>query len=114
MAISGIGGFNGVVQATTRTPTRQNIPVVPEENSADVAAAKNKQTVDAFMTYSKKSFAEKFQENWLTRRGMTKDQYDALPPEEKKAIDKQIKEDMEKAIKEEVRKNTLRGTNILV
>jgi len=112
MGISGMGGFGWLGLANSKNTSRQ---IVPDAASAaeNTAATTHKKTVEEFMTYSNKTFAEKYQEAWLAKQGITKEQFEALPPAKKQALLEKMQQDMEEVIKEEARKSSLRGTNIL-
>lgn len=53
--------------------------------------------------YLAMSDAERFQMAWLKNRGMSKEEFDALPPEEKQKLMEEMQEDMRKQQEEKVR-----------
>ena len=79
MSVTGIGGpAGGAAQQKSGTGTVQS----PEET---------------FLAYMKKSPVERWIESWLKARGLTKEEFDALPPAEHEALAKEMAEDLKKA-----------------
>lgn len=83
MSIDGIGGVGGGA-AQQKQGTRK----VPS-------------TEDTFLAHVKKSPVERWIENWLKARGLTKEEFDALPPDEHEALAKEMAEDLKKAVREQ-------------
>lgn len=52
---------------------------------------------EAFLAYMKKSPVERWVENWLAARGLSKEEFDALPPDQHEALAKEMAEDLKKA-----------------
>lgn len=52
---------------------------------------------ETFLAYVKKSPVERWIENWLKARGLTKEEFDALPPDKHDALAKEMAEDLKKA-----------------
>lgn len=79
MSISGIGGsMGGAAQQ--------------KDGVGKVASPE-----ETFLAYMKKSPVERWVENWLAARGLTKDEFDALPPDQHDALAKEMAEDLKKA-----------------
>ena len=79
MSIAGIGGtMRGAAQRKDGAGKVQS----PEET---------------FLAYMKKSPVERWVESWLAARGLTKDEFDALPPDEREALAKELAEDLKKS-----------------
>lgn len=82
MSVEGIGGGVGGAaqqkQGTGKAPS-------PEET---------------FLAYVKKSPVERWIETWLKARGLTKEAFDALPPDEQEALAKEMAEDLKRAVRE--------------
>jgi hypothetical protein len=55
---------------------------------------------ETFLSYVKKSPVERWIENWLKARGLTKEEFDALPPDEHEALAKEMAQDLKKAAQE--------------
>lgn len=72
--------------------------------------AKDKAALDEFTAYMKKSVAERMEEAWLKAHGMTKEQFEALPPEEKKAMIEEMRKDIEEKMKQEAEKKLQENT----
>ncbi len=79
MSIAGVG--NGVAGAT-------------QQKSGAGQAQSPEQT---FLAYLKKSPVERWVESWLAARGLTKAEFDALPPDKREALAKEMAEDLKKA-----------------
>lgn len=60
-------------------------------------AGKTQPPEETFLSYLKKSPAERWVESWLAARGLTKEEFDALPPDQHEALAKQMAEDLKKA-----------------
>lgn len=60
-------------------------------------AGKAQSPEQAFLAYVKKSPVERWIENWLKAHGLTKEEFDALPPEKHDALAKEMAEDLKKA-----------------
>ena len=79
MSISGIGGAaGGGAQQKSGAGKAQS----PEET---------------FLAYMKKSPVERWVDSWLAARGLTKEKFDALPPDEHEALAKEMAEDLKKS-----------------
>ena len=50
-----------------------------------------------FLAYMKKSPVERWVDSWLAARGLTKEAFDALPPDEHEALAKEMAEDLKKS-----------------
>ncbi|WP_242150201.1 hypothetical protein [Sphingomonas sp. BAUL-RG-20F-R05-02] len=66
---------------------------------AGAASAKGDQTVAEFLKEAKKTPIQRFKGNFLKSRGLTEEQFDALPPEKRAAILREMEEAMKKAVK---------------
>lgn len=82
MSIGGIGGQTG------------NAPQQKQ------GTAKIPSPAETFLAYVKKSPVERWIEAWLKERGLTKEEFDALPPQEHEALAKEMAEDLKKAVRE--------------
>jgi hypothetical protein len=79
MSITGIGGLAG--------------GAAQQKGSAGKAQSPD----ETFLSYMKKSPAERWVESWLAARGLTKEEFDALPPDRHEALAKEMAEDLKKA-----------------
>jgi hypothetical protein len=52
---------------------------------------------ETFVSYMKKTPAEHWVESWLASKGLTKEEFDALPPDQHEALAKEMAEDLKKA-----------------
>jgi hypothetical protein len=51
-----------------------------------------------FLDYMKKTPEQRFEEAWLAAHGLTKEQFDALPPDQREALTKQMAEDLKASL----------------
>ena len=51
-----------------------------------------------FLDYMKKTPEQRFQEAWLAAHGLTKEEFDALPPNEREALTKLMAEDLKASL----------------
>ena len=79
MSISGIGG-----------------PAGAAAQQKD-GAGKVQSPEETFLSYMRKSPVERWVESWLAARGLTKEEFDALPPDQHEALAKEMAEDLKKA-----------------
>jgi hypothetical protein len=78
MSIAGVGGLTGGAAQKD-------------------GAGKAPSPVETFLAYMKKSPVERWLESWLAARGLTKEEFDALPPDQHEALAKEMAEDLKKA-----------------
>jgi hypothetical protein len=79
MSIDGIGGtMGGTAQQKSGAGKVQS----PEET---------------FLAYMKKAPVERWVDSWLVARGLTKAEFDALPPDEREVLAKEMAEDLKKS-----------------
>ena len=79
MSISGIGGAAGT----------------GAQQKSD--AGKVQSPEETFLACMKKSPVERWVDSWLSARGLTKDAFDKLPPDEREALAKEMAEDLKKS-----------------
>lgn len=60
-------------------------------------AGKAQSPEETFLSYMKKSPVECWIESWLASRGLTREEFDALPPDRHEALAKEMAEDLKKA-----------------
>lgn len=60
-------------------------------------AGKAQSPEQTFLAYMKKSPVERWVDSWLAARGLTKAEFDALPPDEREALAKEMAEDLKKS-----------------
>ena len=53
-----------------------------------------------FLNYMKQTPAQRMEDNWLRAHGLTREQYNALSPEEKKKVAEQMRQDIERQMKQ--------------
>ncbi len=101
-------GYGGVHNAPRLTDKTVGDMVKRQEKEPAETASKPKKPdpVATFLNYMKKSAAERYVDAWLAARNLSKEALDAMPPEERKAVLKQMEEDIKRQIREEVEKKT--------
>jgi hypothetical protein len=67
-----------------------------------VGAGKAQSSEETFLSYMKKSPAERWIESWLAARGLTEHEFDALPPDQHEALAKEMAEDLKKAAQQKL------------
>lgn len=80
----------------------------PDESGAATQAAETEETSTAaqtFLEFMAKSPRERYYEMILKEKGLTKEQLDAMPPEERAKIEREIQEEIEHRVKLEAAKN---------
>ncbi len=82
MSVTGIGGVTG--GAAQQKDGSGKIPS-PEET---------------FLAHVQKSPVERWIESWLAARGLSKEEFDALPPDEHEALAKEMAEDLKQATRQ--------------
>jgi predicted flavoprotein YhiN len=91
------------------TSTQFTIPQQPAvttsstNQTVSATAATEKTPAQQLKDYLAMSDAERFQMAWLKNRGMSKEEFDALPPEEKQKLMEEMQEDMRKQQEEKMR-----------
>ncbi len=90
---------------TAPTTTRQNVPSVNAGNAATSAGSalstkSQPDPVAAFMAYMQETPAQRMEDAWLGQHGMTRAQFDALSPEKKTAIRKEMADNIKEQMKE--------------
>ncbi len=60
-------------------------------------AGKVQSPEETFLAYMKKSPVERWVDSWLAARGLTKEEFDALPSDEHEALAKAMAEDLKKS-----------------
>ena len=85
MSVTGIGDTSGIGEAAGAAAQRKE------------GAGKSQSPEETFLAYVKKSPVERWIESWLKSHGLTKEEYDALPPERHDALAKEMAEDLKKA-----------------
>lgn len=107
MDISRVGGVGGVAQTGMKQQTRQNLPGSSGLVDASMPVSGKKQ----FMDYMRQTPAERMQYTWLAQRGISKEQFDAMSPEEKQKLLNQMRQEIEQKVQRSVEN---KATDILV
>jgi hypothetical protein len=78
-----------------------------EEAPAESASKPKKpDPTEAFLSYMKKSVAERYIDAWLAAHNLSKEALAAMSPEDRQAVMKRMEEDIRRQIKEEMEKKT--------
>lgn len=97
--VGSIGGFNPTI-FTASVALNRNSSSSASQSSAPTKAANNS-AADEFMTYMKKSPAERMEDTWLKAHGLSKEKLAAMSPKDREAVMKQMKTDIENNLKEQ-------------
>lgn len=87
---------NGLQAPLSTTSSVTTKDAVKEKQQQASAAARQK-----FLDYMEKTPEERYFEAFLTARGLTKEELDAMPPEDREKILKEIQEEIERKIAED-------------
>jgi hypothetical protein len=128
MQISGFSGAHALVSNLKDKTAGQDIPtglfqnILNAENpsssnktSSDALASISKSKYDAvkeFQDYMKMTPGERMQYAWLKQHGISKEEFDAMPADEKQKLMEQMKREIEEKIKADAVKKS--HTDILV
>lgn len=100
-----ISGVSSPYYGTSIPTTRQNAP-------GTVPGVGDSQVVKGFTEYMKKSPEERMMDDWLRAHGMTKEEFDALGPEEKQKILEEMRQDIEEKMKQKAAEGAAPGSFI--
>src|SRR5690349_9427490 len=95
---------------TYGSETRMSIHGIGNTATAGSAVTSGKNTIDRdivqeFLNYMKKTPAERMQEAWLHQHGLTREQLDAMSPAERKKILDKMRQDIELRIRQEAERD---------
>ena len=82
MSITGIGGPTGGA-----AQQKEGVGEIPSPEQT-------------FLTYMKKTPVERWVESWLASRGLTKEEFNALPQNQHDALAKEMAEDLKQALRD--------------
>jgi hypothetical protein len=86
----------------------------PAQSSTQATASTGDASAQAFLDYMKKPLAQKLEDAWLAKHNLTRKDLEAMTPEKRQAIEKQMADEI-KAQTKQAMDNKLRGkTDILV
>lgn len=92
--------FSGNVAPTTSTKLKPESGASSFSDALDVA--KHLSPAQELEKYLNMSQAERYQEAWLKRHGLTKEQFDALPADEKAKMMADMQQDMHAEIQKKM------------
>ncbi|GLR78026.1 hypothetical protein GCM10007856_06960 [Azospirillum oryzae] len=92
MQINGYSGYTNSLHTQPQTATARKGWGSSAGPTTDTTA------VADFLAEAKKSPAERIRDEWLARHKMTKDDLNALPPEQREAIEKEIAEELKRKL----------------
>lgn len=99
--VSSIGSFNAVTYAASAGLTRPAAANTDSLTSTGSTTSAQPSAADTFMAYMKKSPMERMIENWLKAHKLDQDKLNAMSPEERDAVMKQMKQEIEDQLKRE-------------
>lgn len=116
MDVAGTGGFDWRTQYAQSQRTRQslpddkkNVPIEPTPAAADFG----NDVVNSFMNFVQKTPEQRFQDAWLSRHGITREEFDAMTPEEKQKLLDEMKQEMDAQMKEKLKEKNAGKTDIV-
>jgi hypothetical protein len=92
------------VQTPAAAPTSSNSPLGTAGDAAE----------QAFLDYMKETPAQKLEDQWLAAHHLTRKQLDAMSPQQREAILKEMEADIEQQLKQQTTKKTGTKTDLLV
>ena len=107
MGISGIGGSSA---AYYPPPSASGKAAAP---SSGGSAAANNTIEQQFFDYMKKTPAQRMVEAWLKAHHLTQKDLDAMPPEQRNAIMKQMADDIKTEMKRKAEAKATAGVDLL-
>ena len=109
MSIQGLGGSSGAAyyQPQASRPSGAAAP------AAGSAAAANTAIEQQFFDYLKKTPAQRMVEAWLKAHHLTQKGLDAMPPEQRNAIMKQMADDIKTEMKRKAEAKATAGVDLL-
>lgn len=102
---AGFGGVQNTPRLTDKTVGGM-VKNQEEEPAESASKPKKPDPVATFLNFMKKSAAERYVEAWLAAHNLSKEALDAMPPEQRKAVLKQMEEDIKRQMKEELERKT--------
>jgi len=114
MNIPAIASAGAAAQGAAKNQTRQDVPVAfvlpetqgdkpPTYSAAEIKAMRSiNDAIQTFTDYMKQTPAERMQAAWLAQHGVSKEDFDAMSPDDKKKLMDQMKQE----IREKIRKQT--------
>ena len=98
--------------ASAPTPPSTTAQATKAASAAKSGAAKSDQATQDFLDYMKETPAQRLEDSWLAAHHLTRKDLEAMSPEQRKAIEKQMAADIEQQIKEAAKSK--RRTDIVV
>lgn len=92
MQVNGYNGYSASLHGQTQAATARKGWGAATGPTTDTAA------VTDFLAEAKKTPAERIRDEWLARHKMTKDDLNAMPPEQREAIEKEIAEELKRKL----------------
>lgn len=90
-------------QTQTAGPTRSNNPLGASDGTVE----------QAFLDYMKETPAQKLEDQWLAAHHLTRKQLDAMSPQQREAILKEMEADIEQQLKKQTAKKTGNTADLL-
>jgi hypothetical protein len=122
-SLAGLYSLHSLVPKTSSPIAQSAIPSAaasqpaqpaPAQSSTQATGSTNDASAQAFLDYMKKPLAQKLEDAWLAKHNLTRKDLEAMTPEKRQAIEKQMADEI-KAQTKQAMDNKLRGkTDILV
>ena len=95
-----IGGISSGFDATSFAASAAMNRTASGSGTSDIGSPMKKPSAaDTFMTYMKKSPAERMVENWLKSHGLDEDKLKAMSPSDREAVMKQMQQEIKDELK---------------
>ena len=107
--VESLAGGNTDTQPTQPTTVQDSVSV-----SVSPAKPKVSDAEKIFLDYMKKSPAERMQDAWLASHHLTKKDLEAMSPEQRKTIEKQMADEIQQQLKQTAANKPHAKTDILV
>jgi hypothetical protein len=86
--------------ASTATTSIATTPTPPDASASSSDKSKNDQATQDFLDYMKETPAQRLEDAWLASHHLTRKQLEAMSPDQRKAIEKQMETEIEAQIKQ--------------
>jgi hypothetical protein len=97
--VSSVAGFSAVNFAATAGLNRTAASA--DTNTATTAGTSTPSAADTFMAYMKESPAQRMIDTWLKAHGLDQAKLDAMSPQDREAVMKQMQQDIQDQLKQQ-------------
>jgi hypothetical protein len=104
----------GIYSAPVTSQNPVQTPAAAPTNSNSPTGIAGDTVEQAFLDYMKETPAQKLEDQWLAAHHLTRKQLDAMSPQQREAILKEMEADIEQQLKQQTAKKTGTKTDLLV